>query len=83
MKYRLAHTVGMNITLSADEQVVERARKRASVMGKSLDQAMCDYLHRLAGDEDIERSIDEFKRLSGQGDSQEWKFDRDEIHERC
>jgi len=83
MGHRHAHTVGMNITFSADQQVVERAAKRASVMGKSLNQAMRDYLHLLAGDEDIERSIDEFKRLSGQGDSRGWKFNRDEIHERC
>jgi hypothetical protein len=83
MGYGHAHTAGMHITLSADEQVVERARKRASVMGKSLNQAMCDYLHHLAGDEDIERNIDDFKSLSGQGDSQGWKFNRDEIHERC
>lgn len=72
----------MNLTLSVDEQTVERARKRAKALGKSLDQLVRDYLQKLAGGDDPERSIEEFKRLSGGGHSRGWKFDRDEIHER-
>ena len=74
--------VGVNITLSIDEQVVARARKRASALGKSLNQLIRDYLQSLAGMDDAERSIEEFERLSGQGNSHGWRFDRDEIHER-
>jgi hypothetical protein len=34
-------------------------------------------------DEDaIQRSLEEFEQLSGQGHSQGWKFNREEIHER-
>jgi len=72
----------MNVTLSIDEQVVARARKRAEALGKSLNQIIRDYLERLAGGDDPERSIEEFKRLSGRGHSRGWRFDRDEIHER-
>jgi len=36
----------------------------------------------LAGGDDPERSIEEFKRLSGRGHSRGWRFDRNEIHER-
>jgi hypothetical protein len=72
----------MNLTLSVDEQTVERARKRAKALGKSLNQLVRDYLQKLAGGDDAERSIDEFKRLSGGGHSRGWKFNRDEIHER-
>jgi uncharacterized protein DUF6364 len=72
----------MNITLSIDEQLVARARKRAEALGKSLNQAIRDYLQTLAGADDAERSIDEFKRLSGRGHSRGWRFSRDEIHER-
>jgi hypothetical protein len=72
----------MNVTLSIDEQLVARARKKAEAMGKSLNQAIRDYLQRLAGGDDPERSIAEFQRLSGQGHSRGWRFDRDEIHER-
>jgi hypothetical protein len=72
----------MNLTLSIDEQLVARARKRAEALGKSLNQAIRDYLQNLAGGDDAESSIDEFKRLSGRGHSRGWRFSRDEIHER-
>lgn len=72
----------MNVTLSIDEQTVARARKKAEALGKSLNQMIRDYLQTLAGGDDPEKSLTEFKRLSGQGDSRGWRFDRDEIHER-
>jgi Family of unknown function (DUF6364) len=72
----------MDLTLSVDEQTVERARRRAKTLGKSLEQLIRDYLLKLAGGDDAERSIEEFERLSGGGNSNGWKFDRDEIHER-
>jgi len=72
----------MNITLSVNEQVAERAREKARAMGKSLNQAVRDYLRHLAGDDELERDLEEFKRLSGLGDSGGWKFNRDEINER-
>ncbi len=76
------YTVYMNVTLSIDEQLVVRARKKAEALGKSLNQMIRDYLQTLAGAADPERSIDEFRRLSGRGNSRGWRFDRDEIHER-
>ena len=72
----------MNVTLSIDEQLVARARKKADALGKSLNQLIRDYLQKLAGGDDPERSIEEFQNLSGQGDSHGWRFNRDEIHER-
>jgi hypothetical protein len=72
----------MNLTLSVDEQLVARARKKADALGKSLNQLIRDYLQKLAGGDDPERSIEEFKSLSGKGNSRGWRFDRDEIHER-
>jgi hypothetical protein len=80
--YVRTYTVYMNITLSVDEQVVARARAKAEALGKSLNQVIRDYLQKLAGGDDPERSIEEFNRLSGQGDSRGWKFNRDEIHDR-
>jgi hypothetical protein len=71
----------MNITLSIDEQLVARARQKAEALGKSLNQLIRDYLQTLVGG-DAERSIEEFKQLSGQGHSQGWRFNRDEIHSR-
>lgn len=76
------YPVDMNVTLALDEQVVARARKKAAALGKSLNQVIRDYLERLAGGDDPERSIEEFKRLSGSGHARGWRFDRDQLHER-
>jgi aromatic ring hydroxylase len=71
----------MNVTLSIDEQLVARARKKADALGKSLNQLIRDYLQKLAGG-DAEQSIKEFKELSGCGHSRGWRFNQNEIHER-
>jgi hypothetical protein len=72
----------MNVTLSIDEQLVARARRKAEALGKSLNQLVRDYLQTVAGGDDAERSIEEFRQLSGRGNSRGWRFNRDEIHER-
>lgn len=74
----------MNITLSIDERVAERARQAASAMGKSLNQAVRDHLEQLAGMADLGEQAAAFEvsaratpgRLSG------WQFDRDEANAR-
>ena len=76
------YTVLMNVTLSIDEQLVARARKKADALGKSLNQLIRDYLQKLAGGDDPERSIEEFRKLSGRGHSRGSRFNRNEIHER-
>jgi len=80
--YVRTYTVFMNVTLSVDEQTLERARKRAETLGKSLNQLIREYLQKLAGSDDAERSIAEFERLSGTGNSHGHRFNRDEAHER-
>jgi hypothetical protein len=72
----------MNVTLSIGEQLVARARKKAEALGKSLNQLVRDYLQTVAGGDDPERGIEEFERLSGRGDLQGWRFNREEVHER-
>lgn len=72
----------MNVTLSVDEQLLACARKKAEALGKSLNQLIRDYLQTLAGVDDPERSIVEFRRLSGQGNSRGWRFNRHEVHSR-
>ena len=74
----------MNITLSVDEQIAQRARDAARKMGKSLNQAVRDYLEQLAGGgqrsqqwAQLEsRCLQSSARLEG------WRFDRDEANER-
>jgi hypothetical protein len=74
----------MNLTLSIEEKLVAKARRRAEAMGKSLNQMIRDYLKTVAGDDDddAKRDIAEFRRLSGKGNPRGWKFNRDELHER-
>jgi hypothetical protein len=72
----------MNVTLSIDDQLAARARKKAEALGKSLNQLIREYLKTLVGEDDVERDIEEFRRLSGKGHSRGWRFNRDEIHER-
>ena len=74
----------MNITLSVNEQVAQRARDAAQKMGKSLNQAVRDYLEQLAGGAQRSEQWSQFEercmrstaKLSG------WKFDRDEANAR-
>ena len=63
-------------------QLVASARKKAEALGKSLNQLIRDHLQTIAGGDDPERSIEEFKKLSSQGNSRGWRFNRDEIHSR-
>jgi hypothetical protein len=72
----------MNITLSIDEQVVERAREKLRATGKSLNQEIRDHLRHVAGDDDLERDIEFFKNTSGLGRPEPgWKWNRDELYE--
>jgi hypothetical protein len=74
----------MNLTLSVNDEVVQEARRRAEVMGKSVNQLVREYLERLAGKSDLEALADEYRELSRnpKGNSRGWKFNRDEVHER-
>lgn len=74
----------MNLTLSVEERLVKRARKKAEAMGKSLNQLVREYLERLVGGDDAERDVEELRRLSdgSRGRSRGWRFNRDEVHER-
>lgn len=81
-----AHTyyVDMNITLSVDRRLVERARKVAESMGKSLNQIIRDHLAYLAGEGAMDAELKELKQLSLEsgGRSNGWQFDRGALHER-
>jgi hypothetical protein len=74
----------MNLTLSVDERVVQRARAAADAMGKSLNQLIREYLERLASLDDVDADIAELRDLSqkARGRSRGWKFARDELHDR-
>ena len=72
----------MNITLSIDEQVAERAREKLRAVGKSLNQEIREHLSHVAGDDDVERDLEYLKSTAGLGNSNGWKFNREELYER-
>jgi hypothetical protein len=76
--------VYMNVTLSVEDEIILRARRRAEALGTSVNQLMREYLEQLAGKSDPNADAAEFERLSklSNGDSRGWKFNREELHER-
>ncbi len=74
----------MNITLSVDEQVARRAREAAQKMGKSLNQAVRDYLEQLAGGAQRGHHWAQFEASSLRSSARldGWRFNRDEANER-
>lgn len=71
----------MNITLSIDEQVAQQARRAAQAMGKSLNQAVRDYLEQLAGLAQLETEIAAYLESTARtpGRLRGWKFSREEL----
>ena len=74
----------MNITLSIDEQIAQRAREAAQKMGKSLNQVVRDYLEQLAGSGKRGQQWEQFEArcLQSPGKLGGWRFNRDEANER-
>jgi len=74
----------LNITLSIDERVAERARKAAGAMGKSLNQAARAYLEQLAGAPQLAAELQAFEKsaLSTSGRLLGWKLGREEANRR-
>ena len=75
----------MNITLSVDERIAEEARRAAGAMGKSLNQAVRDYLEQLARAHQLQQELDTFEAsaLATPGRLGGWKFDREEANRRA
>ena len=67
----------MNLTLSVDEEVVERAREVARARGTSVNQLVRDYLEQLAGrrhapEELAARFAELSKQSGGRSDGTAW-----------
>ena len=75
----------MNITLSIDERVAEQARLAAMAMGKSLNQAVRDYLEQLAGRAQLEAEIVEYLASTAKapGRLRGWKYKREDLQRRA
>jgi len=75
----------MNITLSVDERIAEQARAAAATMGKSLNQAVRDYLEQLAGSQQLASELRAFEQSARgtPGRLDGWRFDREEANRRA
>jgi hypothetical protein len=72
----------MNITLSVDEQLVERVRGKLRATGKTVNQEIREHFAHIAGDDQLERDIEFLENTSGLGKAEPgWKLNRDEIYE--
>jgi hypothetical protein len=71
----------MNITLSVDERIAERARERLRATGKTVNQEIREHLAQIAGDDQLERDIDFLKSTAGLGNSNGWKYNREDAYE--
>jgi hypothetical protein len=71
----------MNITLSIDEKLLERAREILRASGKTVNQEIREHLQNVAGNDDMERELEEFRKRAGQGNSEGWKWNREELYE--
>jgi hypothetical protein len=72
----------MNLTLSVDGKIVEKARKAALGMGLSLNEMVRRYLRTLAGETDHDQALTELRSLFMEqgGHSKAWRFNREELH---
>lgn len=73
----------MNVTLSIDANLVERAREIARQQGKSLNALIREYLQSLTGTSRGSNLAGQFERLWAEraGHSGGWRFDREELYD--
>jgi hypothetical protein len=75
----------MNITLSADTELIKKGREYAKAHNTSLNQLVRDYLLKLTAGCEAEKAADQFVRIAtttpGQSDSG-FKFSRDALYDR-
>ncbi len=76
--------VGVNVTLSLDDRLLERARRLAARRGISLNQMIRDYLSEITAEVTPEELVAELETLwaESRGDSKDWRYNREELHDR-
>ena len=69
------------ITVEIDDDIFQRACRRAEEMGTNIEQLVLAFLEQFVVRND---AAEEFRRLSrdATGNSRGWKFNREEIHDR-
>lgn len=72
----------MNLTISIEDRLARQAQTVAKVRGLTLDRLVREYLESLITVGDVEQDLAELHKLSvpPRGDSQGWRFNREEIY---
>jgi hypothetical protein len=70
-----------NVTMSVDEDLLEKAREILRATGKTVNQGFREYLQHVTGEVNLDHEIEAFRKRAGQGNSKGWKWNRDEIYE--
>ena len=75
----------MNVTLSIDEKLVERARRLAAAQGTSLNQMIRRLLEEATAASSVEQLVGELEELwaADEGDSGGRTWRRDELYDRA
>jgi hypothetical protein len=72
----------MNLTLSIDKNLLEKARKTAGAMGLSLNEMIRQYLERVAGESSRASTFQELRELclnhGGHSEGRSWV--REDLH---
>ena len=74
-----------NLTLSADENLIDQAQAYAAAHGTTLNHLFQEYLRQFSNRLGPSEAADEFARLAELHPVQSepsWRFDRTEIHRR-
>ena len=75
----------MNITLSADENLIKKSREYAKKHNTTLNNMIRGFLRTVTASNDVNYAAEQFKdnALNRSGKSREgYTFDRDDIHSR-
>ncbi len=73
----------MNITLSAEEELIKKARKYASERNTTINQLIRDYLSRLvreASNEEVAREYEAVATSMAGRSPEGWNFNRNTVH---
>lgn len=73
----------MNVTISADGDLVRKARELAHRRGTSLNELIRGYLSRLVGEADRDALVEELREhwARESGRSRGWRYRRDDAYE--
>jgi len=75
----------MNITLSADPELVKKVREYAAKNGTTLNRLIREFMEQVIGEQDADAAAAEFESLARKNAGRSprgFRFDREAAHER-